>query len=94
MWVENSLFIPKDLKWHPPPHGIVKLNIDAAIFHTFACIAVVARNDSGLITKAWAKPFNSWDSLVAEVATILWVIKFLKWRIGMLLLLRVIPRCV
>ena len=56
----------------------MKLKIDSAIFHTFACIAVVVRNDSGLITKAWAKPFNSRDSLVAEVAAILWVIQIPK----------------
>ena len=56
LWAENSLFTPKDLKWLPPPHGIVKLNVDAVIFHSFAYIAVIVRNELGL---AWAKPFNS-----------------------------------
>jgi hypothetical protein len=78
MWVENSLFFPKDLKWLPPPHGIVKLNVGAAIFHTSACIAVIARNESGLIIKTWAKPFNSVDPLVAEEAAILWAIQIAK----------------
>jgi ribonuclease HI len=78
LWAENSLFTPKDLKWLPPPHGIVKLNVDAAIFHSSACIAVIARNESGLIIKAWAKPFNSIDPLVAEAAAILWAIQIAK----------------
>ena len=52
LWAENSLFTPNDLKWLPPPHGIVKLNVDAAIFYSSACIAVITRNESGLFIKA------------------------------------------
>ena len=55
----------KELHWCPPPHECMKLNVEAAT------IAIIARNESGLITKSWAKSFNSCDPLMAEATAIL-----------------------
>ena len=52
----------------------MKLNVDAVVFNDAAMIAIIARNESGLITKSWAKSFNSCDPLMAEAVAILWAI--------------------
>lgn len=56
----------------------MKLNVDAIVFNDAATIAIIARNESGLITKSWAKSFNSCDPLIAEAVAILWAIQVAK----------------
>ena len=68
----------KELHWGPPPHECMKLNVDAAVFNDAATIAIIARNEDGLITKSWAKSVNSCDPLMAEAAAILWAIQVAK----------------
>ncbi len=78
MWTDSSLLNSKDLHWSPPSPGIIKLNVDATILLSAATIDVIARNNACLITKAWAKSFNSCDPMVAEVAANLWAIQLAK----------------
>ena len=41
--------------WTCPPKGEVKLNVDAAIYKDYTILAVVARDDQGVIIKVWKK---------------------------------------
>uniref|UniRef100_A0A2N9HI48 Reverse transcriptase domain-containing protein n=1 Tax=Fagus sylvatica TaxID=28930 RepID=A0A2N9HI48_FAGSY len=68
----------QELHWCPPPNECMKLNVDAVVFNDAATIAIIARNESGLITKSWAKSFNSCDPLMAEAVAILWAIQVVK----------------
>ena len=52
MWSETKLVSYKNMKWSPPPCGILKLNVDAAMLQDAAMISVIARNESGLFVKA------------------------------------------
>ena len=61
--------------WTAPPPGSMKLNIDAAIRHDLAAIAVVARDQKGIITNAWAKEIELSDPVVAEAAAINWALQ-------------------
>ncbi len=47
--------LPEKSFWCPPSPGCIKLNVDAAILPSSARIAVIARNENGLLLKAWAK---------------------------------------
>uniref|UniRef100_A0A2N9IX98 RNase H type-1 domain-containing protein n=1 Tax=Fagus sylvatica TaxID=28930 RepID=A0A2N9IX98_FAGSY len=55
----------------PPPTGIIKFNVDAAIQASTATIAVVACDEAGNILKAWAKSTPSLDPAIAEASAIL-----------------------
>ena len=82
MWSETKLVSYKNLKWCPLPSGILKLNVDAAMFQATPMISVIARNESGLFVKAWVKLVHAFDPLVAEAAAILFAIqnaKVEKW---------------
>ena len=61
--------------WSSPPLGVIKLSVDAALTLSKASIAVVACNSEGFILKAWAKDFNSIDSLFAEAGAIVWALE-------------------
>ena len=74
----NSLPSSKDLLWCPPLNGILQLNVDAAMSQSAATIFVIARNEAGIILKAWDKPSNSIYPFVAEAAAILWAIQVAK----------------
>jgi ribonuclease HI len=78
LWSETNLVNTKALNWCPPPCGILKINVDAAILIDSAMIAVIARNESGLIVKAWVKQVNTVDPLVAEATAILWAVQIAK----------------
>jgi ribonuclease HI len=48
------------------------------MLHDSAKIAVVARYDSGLLFKAWAKRIHTTVPLVAEASAILWAVQLAK----------------
>ncbi len=67
----------------PPPTGVIKLNVDAAIHTSVAAIAVIARDDAGCFVKAWTKTLPTVDPTVAEASAILWAIQLAyleKWK--------------
>jgi ribonuclease HI len=78
LWSKTNLVNTKALNWFPPLCGILKINVDAAILTDSAMIAVIARNESSLIVKAWVKQVNTVDPLVAEATAILWAIQIAK----------------
>ena len=70
---------PKSVKlWTRPPFGMVKLNVDAAIFSDKCWLAVVARDDRGNIVKYWSKTIPPNEPVVAEANVILWAIQIAK----------------
>jgi hypothetical protein len=64
--------------WCPPSLGSIKLNVDAAILPTSARIAVIARDEGGLLIKAWAKSVVTSDPLIAEATAIHWAVLLAK----------------
>ena len=74
----SSTVVAKDIFWRPPPLGIIKFNVDVAMLHDSAKIAVVARYDLGLLFKAWAKRIHTTVPLVAEASAILWAVQLAK----------------
>nr|POF20206.1 hypothetical protein CFP56_35992 [Quercus suber] len=56
----------------PPPSGWIKLNVDAAVAESSSALAVVARDDKGIASKAWSKIHHPCPPIVAEVNAILW----------------------
>ena len=63
---------PVVCRWEPPPPGWIKLNVDAAVAESFSALAVVARDDKGIVSKAWSKTHHSSLPIVAEANAILW----------------------
>uniref|UniRef100_A0A2N9FEW4 CCHC-type domain-containing protein n=1 Tax=Fagus sylvatica TaxID=28930 RepID=A0A2N9FEW4_FAGSY len=70
--------LPEKSFWCPPSPGCIKLNVDAAILPSSARIAVIARDENGLLLKAWAKSVLSYDPLLAEATAIHWAILLAK----------------
>ena len=68
---ESTVIIQKERIWCSLDVGIVKLNIDAALLHHSATLAVVARNHNGELLKAWKKSIRTEDPLIAEASRIL-----------------------
>uniref|UniRef100_A0A2N9GSY1 RNase H type-1 domain-containing protein n=1 Tax=Fagus sylvatica TaxID=28930 RepID=A0A2N9GSY1_FAGSY len=64
--------------WCPPSPGCIKLNVDAAILPSSARIAIIARDEDGLLIKAWAKSVVSCNPLIAEALAIHWAILLAK----------------
>ncbi len=58
--------------------GCIKLNVDAALLQSSARIAVIARNEDGMIIKAWAKSVLTCKPLLAEAHAIQWAIILAK----------------
>ncbi|KAK9990560.1 hypothetical protein SO802_025545 [Lithocarpus litseifolius] len=42
-------------RWETPPPGWIKLKVDAAVAESSSALAVVARDDKGIVSKAWSK---------------------------------------
>ena len=61
--------------WKKPPLDTVKLNTDAALLGNEATVAVVARDDSGMIILATTKKMFTEDPSVAEASIILWALQ-------------------
>ena len=60
---------PRVQHWTPPPQGMYKANVDAAVFKEQRCcgIGVVIRNDKGQMMGALCKKINlPWGALEAE----------------------------
>ncbi len=92
VWSDSSLLSSNVSLWLLLPCGILKLNVDAAMFQSAANITMIARNEADCLMKAWAKPFNTSDPLVIE--SYCGPSKLLKRRIGVTYVLKVIPKYV
>ncbi|KAL0006983.1 hypothetical protein SO802_008485 [Lithocarpus litseifolius] len=71
------------IRWSPPPSGFIKINVDAAIAQNNSALAVVARNNHGLVVKAWSKTLPKRSPIVAETEAILWALHLARgenWR--------------
>ena len=73
-----SALFPEKSFWCPPSPGCIKLNVDVAILPSSARFAVIARDEDGLLIKAWAKSVVSCDPLIAEATAIHWAILLAK----------------
>jgi hypothetical protein len=56
--------------WSAPAPGIIKINTNATVRSGHSSIAVVARDASRLVCKAWAKIVDSIDPVIAEAFAI------------------------
>ncbi|XP_030958726.1 uncharacterized protein LOC115980636 [Quercus lobata] len=61
--------------WTPPPHGWIKLNVDAALNSSKSALAVVARDHRGEVLYIWGSSFHSWSPSQAEATSILWAVQ-------------------
>ena len=68
----------KECVWKPPPLGWVKINVNAALHPSSTMIAAIARNEEGLLIRAWVKPVLTQDPLLAEAYAIHWAIILAK----------------
>lgn len=68
----------KECVWKPPPLGWVKINVNAALHPSSTMIAAIARNEEGLLIKAWVKLVLTQDPLLAEAYAIHWAIILAK----------------
>ena len=60
--------------WIPPSYDAVKLNVDAAWKNGNATLAVVARDSSGSVIKAWARQLVTKGPATAEASAIKWAL--------------------
>ena len=60
--------------WIPPSCDAVKLNVDAAWKNGNATLAVVARDSSGSVIKAWARQLVTKGPATAEASAIKWAL--------------------
>ena len=63
--------------------ALIKLNVDAAIAHSKATLAVIARNEAGVVIKIWIKIIPKSSPLRVEAEAILWALQLAKgeqWR--------------
>uniref|UniRef100_A0A2N9H2N4 RNase H type-1 domain-containing protein n=1 Tax=Fagus sylvatica TaxID=28930 RepID=A0A2N9H2N4_FAGSY len=63
-----------------PLHDTVKLNTDAALLGNEAILAIVARDDSGVIIMSTTKKMFTEDPIVAEASTMLWALQLAESR--------------
>ena len=80
---QASLSAQPVIRWSPPPLGVIKINVDAAIAQNNSAIAVVARNENGYVLKAWSKLLPKRSPIVAETEAILWALHLARgenWR--------------
>ena len=75
---EVHMFAQSNVGWSPPPIGTIKLNVDAAVSLSNTALAVVARDEHGVVLKVWAKIMPKFSPLVAETVAILWALQLAK----------------
>jgi hypothetical protein len=63
--------------WETFPIDVTKVNVDVALSSDKATIAVITRDHSGTIIKAWAKENDILDPTVAEANAIRWALELL-----------------
>ena len=71
------------IRWSPPPLEFIKLNVAAAIAQNTSALAVVARNEQGVVLKAWSKIMPKRSPIAIEAEAILWALQLAKgenWR--------------
>ncbi len=64
--------------WKAPPLHSIKFNIDAAITHTGAIIAAVARYSDGAIFQCWMKHLPTADPCIAETTALVWALELAR----------------
>uniref|UniRef100_A0A2N9IE03 Reverse transcriptase domain-containing protein n=1 Tax=Fagus sylvatica TaxID=28930 RepID=A0A2N9IE03_FAGSY len=67
---EDYDLVKPTICWSAPAPGIIKINTNAAVRSGHSSIAVVARDASRLVCKAWAKIVDSIDPVIAEAFAI------------------------
>ena len=61
-------------KWAPPPMGTIKMNVDAALSQSNATLAIIARDNIGVVIKVWTKIIPLCSPLLAKTEAILWAL--------------------
>ena len=61
-------------KWAPPPVGIIKMNVDAALSQSNAALAVIAKDNARAVVKVWTKIIPLCSPILAETEAILWAL--------------------
>ena len=56
----------------------MKFNVDATTNKNIFTLAVVARDNLGLVIHCWSKSFFTTNSLIAETAALLWAVKIAR----------------
>jgi ribonuclease HI len=64
--------------WEAPSIGVIKINVDAAIYLDKSIMAAVARDYKGELIKAWAKTTVYKDPTIAEADAICWALELAK----------------
>jgi hypothetical protein len=71
----GSLEVKGYVVWAAPSTGVIKINVDAAIYLDKSVIAAVARDYKGELIKAWAKTTGYKDPTIAEADAICWALE-------------------
>ena len=74
----GSLEVKGYVVWATPSTGVIKINVDAAIYLDKSVIAAVARDYKGELIKAWAKTTVYKDPTIAEADAICWALELAK----------------
>uniref|UniRef100_A0A2N9EDK3 Reverse transcriptase zinc-binding domain-containing protein n=1 Tax=Fagus sylvatica TaxID=28930 RepID=A0A2N9EDK3_FAGSY len=80
--LRNQNLVPLEVRgcvvWEAPPIGVIKINVDAAIYLDKSFMAAVARDYKGELIKAWAKTTVYKDPTIAEADAICWALELAK----------------
>nr|XP_023927580.1 uncharacterized protein LOC112038979 [Quercus suber] len=65
----------RKVEWKPPPYGWVKLNFDVAVREEKISLAIVGRDDKGVLVFAWTEQIEPSSPLVGKAKAALCAIK-------------------